>query len=131
MGFNAQRGDSMNLLNSAFNDIPDVIVPELPLWKQTENIAMAKDGLKYLLMGGAGLYLFFGIVRPAYRNLVASLKSLIPEPPAHNSQESAANKEFEAKKSEISYESSLQAAKQMAQQSPKVVASVVQEWVNK
>jgi len=39
-------------------------------------------------------------------------------------------KEFAVKKSEVSYEGSLQAAKQMAQQSPKIVASVVKEWVN-
>jgi flagellar M-ring protein FliF len=128
MGFNAQRGDSMNLLNSAFNDIPETVVPEIPLWKQPENITMAKDTLKYLLMSAVGLYLFFGIIRPAYRNLVISLTPLMPEPAAKDEH---AEKEFEAKKSEVSYESSLQAAKQMAQQTPKVVASVVQDWVNK
>ena len=128
MGFNAQRGDSMNLLNSAFNDIPETVVPEIPIWKQPENITMAKDTLKYLLMSAVGLYLFFGIIRPAYRNLVISLTPLMPEPVAKDEH---AEKEFEARKSEVSYESSLQAAKQLAQQSPKVVASVVQDWVNK
>ena len=133
MGFNAQRGDSLNLLNSAFNEFPDAALPEIPLWKQPEIIALVKELGKYLLMAGAGLYLFFGILRPAIRNFAASLT---PPPRAeyeagneeHHVQKV---KEFEAKQADVSYEGSLQAAKEMAKQNPKIVASVVQEWVSK
>lgn len=133
MGFNAQRGDSLNLLNSAFNNVPETAAPELPLWKQPEMIAQAKETLKYLLLAGAALYLFFGIIRPAFRTLAESLKTQMPaaEVAVDHEHVKAKEKEFEAKQSEVSYESSLQAAKQLAQQSPKIVASVVQEWVNK
>ena len=133
MGFNAQRGDSLNLLNSAFNNVPDTIVPEVPIWKQPEMISMAKDGLKYTLLVIAALYLFFGIIRPAFKNLAESLNKppTAEEIEENNHRKKEKNKEFEAKESEVSYESSLQAAKQIAQQSPKIVASVVQEWVNK
>lgn len=135
MGFNAQRGDSLNLLNSAFNEIPDAVVPELPLWKQPEMIALAKEIGKYLLMAGVGMYVFFNILRPAVRSFMASLTPPPVEHPANEKEDHAEvakkAKEFEAKQSEVSYESSLQAAKQLAQQSPKIVASVVQEWVNK
>jgi len=65
MGFNVQRGDSLNLLNSAFNDVAETALPEIPLWKQPEIIALVKEILKYLLIAGAALYLFFGIIRPA------------------------------------------------------------------
>lgn len=136
MGFNAQRGDSLNLLNSAFNESPDAALPEIPLWKQPEIIALVKEALKYLLMGAAGLYLFFGILRPAIRNFSASLN---PPPPTEAEAISEGsleeiekqNKAFEAKKADVSYEGSLQAAKEMAKQNPKIVASVVQEWVSK
>jgi len=135
MGFNAQRGDSLNLLNSAFNETPDAVVPEIPLWKQAEMIALAKELGKYLLFAGAGLYMFFGILRPALKNFAASLTPPPAEPAAlsEDNHEAVAKKtkEFEAKQSEVSYESSLQAAKELAKQSPKIVASVVQEWVNK
>jgi flagellar M-ring protein FliF len=86
--------------------------------------------LKYLLLGGVGLYMFFGIVRPAIRNYLESLEAVNAAKTEHaeeNIKEKA--KEFEAKKSEVSYESSVQQAKQMANQSPKIVASVIQEWV--
>jgi flagellar M-ring protein FliF len=131
MGFNAQRGDSLNLLNSAFNEIPEVPLAELPLWKQPDMIAMAKDILKYLLLGGVALYMFFGIVRPAIRSYLDSLQAN----DAAKTQQATDDikdkaKEFEAKKSEVSYESSVQGAKQIAQQSPKIVASVIQEWVS-
>ena len=131
MGFNAQRGDSLNLLNSAFNEVAKIAVPEIPLWKQPEVVAQAKEGFKYLLLAGAGLFLFFGIIRPAYRNLVASLMPPPAEFNGENVQDDASKKEFVPKKTEVSYESSVQAAKQIAQQQPKIVASVVQEWMNK
>ncbi|MGV8933246.1 MAG: flagellar basal-body MS-ring/collar protein FliF [Gallionellaceae bacterium] len=132
MGFNAQRGDSLNVLNSAFNETPEVIVPELPLWKQPDMIATAKTSLKYLLMGSVGLYLFFGIIRPAYRNLADSLSALEVKPvEVDYSHKEAQEKEFTERKSQASYESSVQAAKQMASQQPKIVASVLQEWVNR
>ena len=134
MGFNAQRGDSLNLLNSAFNDVPDAELPEIPLWKQPEMILLGKEILKFLALGGAGLYLFFGIIRPAFRTLAAHLIPPKPEntePEIDQEEVKRKHEEFHAKQSEVSYESSLQAAKELASQSPKIVASVVQEWVNK
>jgi flagellar M-ring protein FliF len=132
MGFNAQRGDSLNLLNSAFNDVPETALPEIPLWKQPEIIALVKELFKYLLIAGAGLYLFFGIIRPALRNLSTSLNTSAAD--STNTEtaehEPTGEKEFAAKKSEVSYEGSVQAAKQIAQQNPQIVASVVKEWVN-
>ena len=136
MGFNAQRGDSLNLLNSAFNEVPETVVPDTPLWKQPEMITMAKDILIYLLIAGAGFYLFFGIIRPAFKNLADSLNPPLSAEEIAAAHEESRQKtelgaaEFETKKSTVSYESSVQAAKQLAQQSPKIVASVVKEWVN-
>lgn len=137
MGFNAQRGDSLNVLNSAFNEVPEAVVPELPWWKQPENIQMAKDGLKYLLISAAGLYLFFGIIRPAFKTLAASLVPPVPpqvEGELVNEEDELANarkeKEHQTKQADMSYETSLKAAKEIANQNPKIVASVVQEWVN-
>ena len=132
MGFNVQRGDSMNLLNSAFNEAPEMVIPDVPLWKQPDMIALVKQISKYLLMVIAGLYMFFKIIRPAYRNLVESLIPPTPEVIEIDDTHKAAQvKEFVEKKSQVSYENSLQAAKQLAQQQPKIVASVLQEWVSK
>lgn len=132
MGFNQQRGDSLNLLNSAFNEIPEVVVPELPLWKQPDMIAMAKDILKYLLLGIAAYYFYTAIVRPPIRRYLARQRE-IDIAAAELAAERAKKKikEFEAKTSEVSYETSVEEAKKIAQSSPKIVATVIQEWMTK
>ena len=133
MGFNVSRGDSLNVLNSAFSVEQEVIVPEEPFWKQPEMIALAKDLLKYLLITGIGLYLLFGVIRPALRNFsaastpaVASETDIAPQ---------AAAKEDDAAQDEIQqvnsiHKNNIENAKIIAGQDPKIVASVVQGWVN-
>ena len=129
MGFNAQRGDSLNLLNSAFSEAPEP--PEIPLWKQPEMIALAKELLKYVLMAIAALYLFFGIIRPAIRSRLAKLQPPTEEEETKQAEEDIKMKakEFSLRKPSASYENSLQAAKKMAQENPQIVAAVVRDWV--
>jgi len=136
MGFNATRGDSLNVLNSAFNEEKEVEVV-VPLWKQPEMIALAKDVLRYLIIAGIGLYLLFGVVRPAFRNIENARKK------AEDEKERAVREAAEAAAAALedeesltgqtppSYEQSLHAVKLLAQQDPKLVALVVKEWVNK
>lgn len=133
MGFNVSRGDSLNVLNSAFNVEKEIITPEEPFWKQPDMIALAKDLLKYLLITGIGLYLLFGIIRPALRNFsVASAPTVVSK--TENIQETAAQErsaaQAAAQQATSSYENNLEAAKKIAGQDPKIVASVVQGWVN-
>ena len=133
MGFNVSRGDSLNVLNSAFNVEKESISPEVPFWKQPEMIALAKDLLKYLLIAGIGLYLLLGVIRPAFRNFskasalaAASKNDNAPQAaaPDRSATQAAAN---QAKQS---YENNLNVAKKLAGEDPKIVASVVQGWVN-
>jgi len=131
MGFNVSRGDSLNVLNSAFNVEKETITPEEPFWKQPEMIALAKDVLKYLLITGIGLYLILGIIRPALKNF-----SMAAAPAVANktddiqqaSDRSAA--QAAAQQAKNSYDTNIDVAKKLAGQDPKIVASVVQEWVN-
>ena len=127
MGFEASRGDTLNVLNSAFNAEKEVVV-ELPLWKQPEMIALAKDVLKYLLIAGIGLFLLFGVIRPAIRNFMAPIEKAREEEKAI--QHEIVPEIDEAEKAATTFEESLQSVKQMAQKEPKIVATVVKEWVN-
>ncbi len=128
VGFDTKRGDTLSVLNSEFDEHKEVI-PEVPLWKQPETFAMAKDGLKYVVIAGMGLFLIMGIIRPAFRNLNRALATVsvmqkdrgdIPLMGEPIGQPNHAG----------TYENNLGAAKQMAQQDPKMVASVVKEWVS-
>lgn len=127
MGFDASRGDSLSVLNSAFNEEKEAPIPELPLWKQPEMIELAKDVLKYLLIAGIGLFLLFGVIRPAFRNFTATSERIARE----SAQPEETEEQSTLQQGHSNFENNLQALKQMAQQDPKIVATVVKEWVNK
>ena len=135
VGFEVARGDSLNLLNSAFNDTQEVL-EEIPLWQQPEIVALAKDLLKYLLIGGGILYLLFGIIRPAFRRATETAMEQAEAQTESDAGEGAAGHGAAAQggaqhQSGNSYDQNLQVAKQLAKDDPKIVATVVKEWVNK
>ena len=133
MGFDPKRGDSLNLLNKAFNNEQEAPAPELPLWKQPEMIALAKEILKYLLIAGGVGFLLFGIIRPAFKNLAAQAAAQAEAAAAAAAAEAARHHHGHGQHEEPknSYEENLQLAKDLTKSDPKIVASVVKEWVNK
>jgi flagellar M-ring protein FliF len=136
MGFDAKRGDTLNLLNSSFSSesAEAAAADTTPWWKQAETIALAKDALKYLLISGVLLFLVFGVLRPAFRNLMKAASTVPMAGPGHELAQAAPRVDgaalYGAQQAANSYENNLQTAKQIAQQDPKIVATVVKEWVN-
>ena len=121
MGYSKERGDSVNVVNAAFNE-PIVEAPvELPLWKQPDNIALAKEIGRYALFAIVIAYLFFGVVRPMLRQAAERVAAMpmpalaAPEPtaPAPGGPDP------------------LQRARQLARDDPKIVANVVKGWVSR
>lgn len=127
MGFNASRGDSLNVLNSEFNAEKEAPVAEVPLWKQPEMIALAKDVLRYSIIAGIGLYLLLGVIRPAFRNIEKARK----EAEEAKKQEAEEQHPQTHEPTTPPYEQSLNEAKLLAKNDPKMVAAVVKEWVQK
>ena len=132
MGFNANRGDTLNVLNSEFNTEKDAPVADVPLWKQPGAISLARDSLRYLIIAGIALYLIFGVIRPALKNFEAARKQ------AEEAKEAALNEAEEAdleaapdEPAQQPYEHNLQSARVLAQNDPKMVAAVIKEWVSK
>lgn len=128
MGFDANRGDTLNVLNSPFNVDKEEPVAELPAWKQPENIALAKELVKYLLIAGLLLFIALKILRPSFNSIVASLQRMEAENAA--ARESAATPAVTAEPGAPSYQNSVTGAKQLAQQDPRLVASVVKQWAS-
>ena len=135
VGFDAKRGDSLNLLNSAFNTVVQEAIPETPIWKQPDMIALVKDIFKYLLIAGGVGFLLFGIIKPAYRTIAEQSAAqeeawavMQNNPAIHHA--GGATGQYAAQQAS-SYEDNLQVAKQLAKDDPKIVATVVKEWVNK
>jgi len=135
VGFEEKRGDTLNLLNSAFNDTSEVL-PDIPLWKQPDMIALAKEVFKYLLIGGGIFFLLFGVIKPAFKSVAeqsAAQQAALEAAGEHvgGGIIHAGGGGHSGVPAGVSYESNLQLAKQLAKDDPKIVATVVKEWVNK
>lgn len=121
MGFNAQRGDSVNVVNAAFSQ-PDLGAPEaLPLWKQPEVIALAKDTGKAVLLIVLALTVIFGVVRPALKSIAAAPRIVAAAPTAELPP--AAPQQLAPQLSPV------EQLRQLARNDPAAVANVVKTWV--
>ena len=83
MGFSSERGDSLNVVNSAFAS-ETVEAVALPLWKQPENIELAKTGGQYLLVGMLALFAWFAVLRPLLRKHLEPQQAALPAPASQN-----------------------------------------------
>ena len=131
MGYSEARGDSVTIVNSAFVMPAAETLPEIPFWKQPDNIARAQDALKF----GAGLLVLFllyrRLLKPMTRKLVElqpapMLPSAAPDAVVSLSASDMAPKTLPPR----GYQQNLQSAKQIAKENPRMVASVVTNWVS-
>ncbi|MBN3851475.1 flagellar basal body M-ring protein FliF [Paraburkholderia sp. Ac-20342] len=146
MGFDAQRGDSVNVVNSAFTTELDPNA-NLPWWRTPDMLALYKQIATYLGIGAVALFLYFVMVKPALRRAfppppepVAALASpdeplLLDGIPAE--ERDGAVVEIEADPETLAlesakhkYERNLEFARSIARQDPKIVATVVKNWVS-
>ena len=155
MGYNKDRGDSLNVVNTQFSIEPE---PELPLWKQPEMIALAKEIGRYVLLGIVMLYLYFGVLRPLIRKISGkeereAKERAEAEAAAAAAAAAEAEAEAEAEADDMfdpedpdaivqlsgepeeideraEYKANLESAKQWAKNDPKLVATIIKSWVN-
>ncbi|KVC50621.1 flagellar basal-body MS-ring/collar protein FliF [Burkholderia diffusa] len=141
MGYDEKRGDSVNVVNSAFSTVGDPYA-DLPWWRQPDMIAMAKEAAKWLGIAAAAAALYFMFVRPAMRRAFpppepAAPALAAPEDPVAldglPALEQADEPDplllgFENEKNR--YERNLDYARTIARQDPKIVATVVKNWVS-
>ncbi|MDD5299456.1 MAG: flagellar basal-body MS-ring/collar protein FliF [Gallionella sp.] len=124
VGFDQNRGDTLNVQVAAFTESKESI-EELPFWKQSDLIELMKDMLKYLLIGAAMLFVVFRVIKPALHPLF-----VVPEFKAEDVENEEVQDDMkEALRQKASFDTNLQTARHIAKQEPKIVASVVKEWV--
>ncbi len=130
MGYNQERGDTVNVVNAAFSEVKAEEVA-MPLWKDPEAVAMAKDLLKNLLVFGLAFYLVFGVLRPLLRDLMRPAEAVTPEGGKLELPEQA-EAEAEARRApsaQASFEDTLKQAKEFAKQNPKLTADIIKQWM--
>jgi flagellar M-ring protein FliF len=133
MGFNKERGDSLNVVNSPFALPEKEAVAETPLWRQPETIDIAKDTGKYLVIAAVLGYLFFAHMRPLLKRVAEDVQSTPRlSSSAGQGQEVAEAQLLEREQAPVqghSYQKNLEMARQLARHEPKLVANVVKTWV--
>jgi flagellar M-ring protein FliF len=137
VGFNEQRGDSVNVVNSAFREEaaqPPGELETTPIWEQPFVRDMAKivAGLIVLLV------LVLTVLRPLTRGLLANHRTSAPQVlfaaedggPSPAAQARAVNNGGNASGvPPLAYEQQLAQARTLVGQDPKRVAQVVRTWV--
>jgi flagellar M-ring protein FliF len=136
MGFNKERGDSISVANAPFT-AGDKNEASAPLWKDPENISIAKDLVKYLLIALIVAFLFKKVIQP-------SLKTMFPSPEERRAAaeaEKAANATNHARVAGAygeqgadtsimdNYADKVQKARDIAQTDPKAVANIIKDWM--
>lgn len=127
MGFNKERGDTLNLVNSVFVGAAPEAIPALPLWKDPDNIALAKEAGRYLLIFAAIAFLYFRQLKP----LLQRLRDREPAPalPPGGPVEPVLSVDGELLPPAPGKKNDLEIARQVAKDDPRMVANVVKNWV--
>lgn len=133
MGYNQARGDTLNVVNSPFALAEQETIPELPMWKQPENIEMAKVTGKYLLMAAGLLLLYLRVLKPMLRKISEMPALPAPDHAAHGHHahvvQGTHGELIEIPDGHRNYQESLTRAQKLANEDPRVVANIVKTWV--
>ncbi|MDP1522532.1 flagellar basal-body MS-ring/collar protein FliF [Methylotenera sp.] len=131
MGFNKERGDALAVVNSSFAGEPVEIIPEVPLWKNPEVIEYGKDALRFIVGIVVLIMIYKRALSPMLRKLTAPSPKLLNAP---KDEDAVVNLSGEAGQAQLlspaGSSNNLAAAKQLAKDNPRMVASVVANWTS-
>ena len=157
MGFNQDRGDSLNVVNSLFTEPEKEEVKPDPIWKPYATMSNAKAIFQYLITAIVLFILYSKVLKPLLKRinedvigpssgegqLAAAGAQNIPMDSTGNTApgEPAQNPQFDASGNEVTPQrtrrnvvkqskDSLELAQEMASQDPKIVAGIIKNWVN-
>ncbi|PCI06814.1 MAG: flagellar M-ring protein FliF [Gammaproteobacteria bacterium] len=132
VGFNKERGDTLNVVNTQFQ-LPEQVepLPESPLWEQ----AWVLDLAKQIVGGLVVLFIAFGVLRPMLSNLSKQGESsalALASAPANNAAEHLPAGEDHltlTNQNPSNSQQLLDVASTMVKEDPKRVAQVMSTWV--
>ncbi|GAB4288074.1 MAG: flagellar basal-body MS-ring/collar protein FliF [Methylophaga sp.] len=134
IGFNPARGDSLNIVNAPFVEPENLEpLPEKPIWEQAWVWDVAKQAVGALVV----LFLIFGVIRPAFRDMTrVSTQAEKQNASGEMTAEQALTNKGGVSSEEIAkltsgsdkMEEQLSNVRSLVQQDPALVAQVVKNW---
>ncbi len=125
MGFNKERGDTLNVANAPFSAVEKEVIPDAPIWQSPTLISTALEAGRYLLIAIVGFWLWSRIVKPVLISFAEAAARAAAERAA------ASVEETPTAQHQHSYETKLAAAREIAKQDPKAVAAMIKDWVGR
>jgi flagellar M-ring protein FliF len=135
IGFNAQRGDAVRVVNAPFRSEPVPPADETPLWKQPALLDFARSAAAPLALALVGLVVVFSLLRPAMQQMFA------PPPPPEPGQALNAVVDDEPSPEggmpalpgpgmSTTAQARIEQARTLARDNPAAVAHIVRGWVS-
>jgi flagellar M-ring protein FliF len=134
VGFDAARGDSVNVVNSSFasdSQPLDTDLQTVPFWQRPLFLELVKLAVGLIVL----LVLALAVLRPLVRSLIGPTRALLATPTAAGPEPAlaapAASKAVQAAAAQAvqPYEQQVSNARTLVSQDPKRVAQVVRSWV--
>jgi len=126
MGYSADRGDSLTVVNSRFTDMED---RDPPFWQNTLYLDYAMQCLRYILLALGGYLLWRAVSRRIKEEQTRSEARRKTEA-ARKERDLAETRAAEALAAAVSrHEENLKTAQEMAVKDPRAVAMVLRSWM--
>ncbi len=145
VGFNKDRGDTVNLANTPFTEVVKEEVADVPVWKDPTNLNTLKEVLRWVILLGVIFFVVRGVIRPLLGTILPSkdAKDIPDKEPSPNSAaamaaaleaEQSADEDIppevlQAELAKMSYEKKVARAKEIASKDPRMVAQMLKEWI--
>jgi flagellar M-ring protein FliF len=133
IGFNQERGDSVNLMNAPFAQ-EKIAMAELPLWRQPEIQDLARSFAWPVGTLLFGLLVLMGVIRPALKALGRPVTQRSGQLDAVLSEQTERPMLPMSRSNEpqppTAGELALEDARKLTRDNPAAVASIVKTWIN-
>lgn len=155
IGFDANRGDTVSVINASFLEVEAPVVAEVPAWQSLLNEAWIVNLIKQVLGAIGVILVYFIFLRPLMRSLslknseatapgeaVQNLGAPVPMQPAMvgqypgaagigipNLSEDPNNPAALVRRKDATYEQKVDMARSMVMDDPARVANVMKQWV--
>lgn len=125
MGFNKERGDTLNVANAPFTAAEKEVIADAPIYENQKLIAMLLELGKYLLIALAVIWLWTRLLKPVFIKLMEAQPPRLE--PERDQFEVGADGRMHRHRS---YDEKLADAREFAKKDPKAVAGMIKDWVD-
>ena len=134
IGFNAERGDAVRVINAPFRVEAAPATEDTPLWKQPWLLELLRSAAAPLALALVALVIILSLIRPALKAVLAppvllpgaQLSEVVGGEDGQLAGAAAGTPQISAPRTQ----EKLDAARAMAKQNPAAVANIVRDWVN-